>query len=115
MTAGPNTKQLYQNGANCIHKGYRAIKFQGEQCDCLPCDHRVRCLRNPDKTKTRQVSFFQCKADPNQLSYTDLMKQSIDSEAGRAAYGRRFATVEPVFGNIRHNKQFNRFTLRGQT
>jgi Transposase DDE domain len=29
-------------------------------------------------------------------------------------YGQRFATVEPVFGNIRHNKRLNRFTLRGQ-
>lgn len=27
---------------------------------------------------------------------------------------RRFATVEPVFGNLRYNKQLNRFTLRGQ-
>jgi len=26
---------------------------------------------------------------------------------------RRFATVEPVFGNIRHNKGLDRFTLRG--
>ncbi|MGQ0801435.1 MAG: transposase, partial [Pseudomarimonas sp.] len=33
----------------------------------------------------------------------------------RAAYGRRFATVEPVFANIRHNKRLNRFTLRGKT
>jgi hypothetical protein len=110
----PAGKQLYQNGANCIHNGYRAIKFQGAQRDCLPCDHRVRCLRSPDKTKTRQVSFFQGKADLTQPSYTDLMKQRIDSEEGRAAYGQRFATVEPVFGNIRHNKQLNRFTLRGQ-
>ena len=30
-------------------------------------------------------------------------------------YGRRFATVEPVFGNLRHNKQLSRFTLRGRT
>ena len=29
-------------------------------------------------------------------------------------YGGRFATVEPVFGNLRHNKRLNRFTLRGQ-
>ena len=28
---------------------------------------------------------------------------------------RRFATVEPVFGNIRCNKRLNRFTLRSQT
>jgi len=110
----PAGKSLYQNGANCIHNGYRAIKFQGALRDCIPCEQRHRCLRTPDKTKARQVSFFQGKADPSQPSYTDLMKQRIDSEAGRAAYGRRFATVEPVFGNIRHNKQLNRFTLRGQ-
>ncbi|MDP1612831.1 MAG: transposase [Sulfuritalea sp.] len=47
-------------------------------------------------------------------SYTDLMKRAIDSERGRALYGGRFATVEPVFGNIRHNKGLDRFTLRGQ-
>jgi hypothetical protein len=26
---------------------------------------------------------------------------------------RRFATMEPVFGNIRHKKGLDRFTLRG--
>ena len=34
---------------------------------------------------------------------------------GRAQYGRRFATVEPVFANVRHNKRLDRFTLRGRT
>jgi hypothetical protein len=42
------------------------------------------------------------------------MKRRIDSAEGRIAYGKRFATVELVFGNLRHNKQINRFTLRGQ-
>jgi hypothetical protein len=70
-------------------------------------------LLTPQKTKTRQVSFFHGKAD--QESYTDKMKQRIDSPEGRTRYGRRFATVEPVFGNLRHNKQLNRFTLRGRT
>ena len=42
------------------------------------------------------------------------MKRRIDSEMGRQLYGQRFATVEPVFANIRYNKRLNRFTLRGQ-
>jgi hypothetical protein len=42
------------------------------------------------------------------------MKQAIDSAQGRKLYGRRMATVEPVFGNLRYNKRLNRFTLRGQ-
>jgi transposase len=109
----PAGKTLYGNGKNCIHNGYTAVKFQGAQRDCVPCEQRKRCLRTPAKTKTRQVSFFQGKADGHE-SYTDKMKVRIDSPEGRIRYDRRFATVEPVFGNLRHNKQLNRFTLRGQ-
>jgi hypothetical protein len=75
--------------------------------------HRDRCLLKPDKTKVRQVSFFQGKRDG--ISFTDKMKTRIDSPEGRIRYGQRFATVEPVFGNVRYNKGLDRFTLRGQT
>ena len=75
---------------------------------------RDTCLREPEKTKTRQVCFFYGKAPGTTLSYSDRMKRAIDSECGRRLYGGRFATVEPVFANIRHNKGLDRFTLRGQ-
>ena len=110
----PAGKTLYQNGSNCIHNGFVAVKFQGAQRDCVPCEQRDRCLRKPDKTKTRQVCFFRGKAAGGAASYTDIMKRAIDSARGRALYGRRFATVEPVFGNIRHYKRLDHFTLRGQ-
>jgi transposase len=110
----PAGKALYQNGRNCHHNGFIAIKFQGAKQDCVPCEHRSRCLRKPDKTPTRQVSFFQGKAKDTMESHTDKMKARIDSEEGRQQYDQRFATVEPVFGNLRHNKQLNRFTLRGR-
>ncbi len=110
----PAGKTLYQNGSNCIHNGMIGTKFQGAQRDCVPCEHRDQCLRTPDKTKTRQVMFFRGKADTTQVNYSEIMKRAIDSPEGRALYGRRFATVEPVFGNIRYNKGLNRFTLRGQ-
>jgi transposase len=109
----PAGKQLYGNGSGCTIKGLAAVKFQGAQRDCIPCTHRDRCLLTPHKTKTRQVAFFQGRADGSE-SYTDKMKKRIDSTEGRSQYGRRFATVEPVFGNLRHNKRLNRFTLRGR-
>jgi transposase len=109
----PAGKTLYGNGSHCVINGFAAVKFQGAQQDCVPCEQRDKCLRTPTKTKTRQVSFFQGKAD-GEPSFTDRMKVLIDSSEGQAKYGRRFATVEPVFGNIRHNKQLNRFTLRSQ-
>jgi len=110
----PVGKALYQNGANCIHNGLVGAKFQGAKRDCVPCEQREKCLRTPEKTKTRQVCFFRGKADATAESYTDRMKRAIDTELGRTLYGGRFATVEPVFGNLRHNKRLNRFTLRGQ-
>lgn len=110
----PAGKSLYQNGANCNHNGLIGTKFQGALRDCVPCELREKCLRTPEKTQTRQVCFFRGKADPTVLSASDRMKQAIDSERGRQLYGGRFATVEPVFGNLQHNKRLNRFTLRGQ-
>ena len=109
----PAGKNLYGNGSNCVIGGVAALRFQGAQRDCMPCEQRDRCLRTPEKTKTRQVTFFQGRAD-GQESHTNKMRKRIDSPEGRARYGQRFATVEPVFGNLRHNKQLNRFTLRGQ-
>ena len=110
----PAGKPLYRNGSNCIHNGYVSTKYTGAQRDCLPCERRAKCLRTPEKTKVRQVSFFRGKAGATEESHSDRMKKAIDSEEGKARYGRRFATVEPVFGNVRHNKRLDRFTLRGR-
>jgi len=110
----PAGKSLYQNGANCNHKGLIGTKFQGALRDCVPCNLRDKCLRTPEKTKTRQVMFFRGRVDSGMESPSERMKRAIDSARGRQLYGRRFATVEPVFGNLRHNKRLNRFTLRGQ-
>jgi len=55
------------------------------------------------------------KHAPDEETATDRMKRKTDSDKGREMITRRFATVEPVFGNIRHNKRLNRFTLRSQT
>lgn len=110
----PAGKLLYRNGTNCIHNGRLATKYSGTLRDCLPCELRDKCLRTPEKTKVRQVAFFRGKAGTTEESHTDRMKRAIDSEDGKAQYGRRFATVEPVFGNLRHNKRLDRFTLRGR-
>ena len=110
----PAGKTLYGNGSNCVINGYLAIKFQGAKQDCLPCALRAQCLRTPEKTQTRQVAFLLGRA-PGFETHTDLMKTKIDSDKGKEMITRRFATVEPVFGNIRGNKRLDRFTLRGRS
>lgn len=109
----PAGKRLYSNGSNCTTNGYAAMKFSGAKQDCVPCECRKECLRKPETTPTRQVSFFQGKRDKRE-NHIDRMKTKIDSAIGREMITRRFATVEPVFGNLRGNKRLHRFTLRGK-
>jgi DDE family transposase len=107
----PAGKKLYSTGSHCTTHGREHHKFQGAKRDCLPCHLREQCLRHPERTPTRQVAFFE-KNQNSPLQYTERMKAAIDTDRGRALYGQRIATVEPVFGNLRHNKGLDRFTLR---
>jgi hypothetical protein len=111
----PAGKALYRKGQRNVTRGYVAEHFRGAKRDCVPCAHRERCLRHPDRTQTRQVAFFRGAAPgttPN--PYTQQMKARIDSADGRARYAERFGTVEPVFANLCYNKGLARFTLRGR-
>lgn len=90
--------------------------FEGRLTDCRHCERKHRCMRNPAsadhrKGHGRQVSFtLDGKRKPN---HTDWMKHRVDSAYGKQVYGHRMSTVEPVFGNLEHNKGLKRFSLRG--
>jgi transposase len=107
----PAGQRLYRNGKDCTVGGYQAVKFRAPLRACSQCALRQRCLRSPDTTRSRQVAVLTRKP---QVSYSERMRQRIDSDDGRERYGQRLGVVEPVFGNLRHNKGLDRFTLRGQ-
>lgn len=105
---------LQQRRQLCTVNGHRHHKFKGTKTNCLPCSLRAQCLRYPAKSAIRQVAIFY-KNQPSPMKATELMKRAIDSPRGRALYSQRIGTVEPVFGNLRHNKRLDRFTLRGRS
>ena len=109
----PAGKSLYRKGKQLATKGHVADRFQGAKRDCGPCPLRAQCLRTPERTATRQVAFFTGKTAARLDSHTARMQRRIDEPEQRARYGRRFATVEPVFANLCANKGLTRFTLRG--
>jgi transposase len=92
--------------------------FEGRLTKCRHCDLKSKCMRNPDAANDRhghgrQVSFtLNDKRPPN---FTDWMKQRVDSDHGKQIYSHRMSAIEPVFGNIEHNKGLKRFSLRGKT
>ncbi len=51
------------------------------------------------------------RPDPAQLR--NAMLERLASEPGAAAYTKRKTTVEPVFGNLKANLGFRRFSRRG--
>jgi len=110
----PAGKTLQRSGTHKDERGYVGDRFRGSDKDCSSCPLRPQCLRNPEKPAGRQVTFFRSKAADAPQTATARMKRKIDSPEGRRRYARRFATVEPVFANLRHNKRLNRFTLRGR-
>ena len=69
-----------------------------------------------DKVPTgqpKEVTRFEAKAaDPAHPS--ERMRCAIDSAKGRQLYSQRIGTVEPVFGNLRHNKRLTRLNHRGR-
>ena len=110
----PSGKRLYRNGGNTYTRGCHSVRFKGPKSSCGPCKLRARCLRKPDITEVRAVAYFTGNTRGDQKTFTQRMKDKIDSDQGRAIYSKRIGTVEPVFANIRHALKLNRFTLRGK-
>ena len=51
---------------------------------------------------------------PAGASPKETMRHKLQTEAGRAVYKMRKAIVEPVFGQIKQQRGFRRFSLRGK-
>ncbi len=90
--------------------------YTGKAVDCNACNLSSQCLMGPIRPndgRGRQVTRFEPKQKgPNNPS--ELMRRAIDSPRGRQLYSQRIGTVEPVFGNIRHNKRLTRLNHRGR-
>ena len=108
----PAGKSLYRKGRANRTKDYIGERFRGAKRDCGPCTLRTHCLRTPETTPVRNVAFFRDRVRIDAINHTAVMKARIDSPQGRAQYGQRFGTVEPVFANLRYDKRHDRFTLR---
>jgi transposase len=98
--------------------GNDKLFFEGRLSDCRNCSIKHLCMKNPDAADTRkghgrQVSFI-IKKNNRKLTYTDWMKERVDSDQGKHIYSHRMSVIEPVFANITHNKGLKRFSLRGK-
>ncbi|SFE38653.1 Transposase DDE domain-containing protein [Bacillus sp. OV194] len=85
--------------------GYESIKRTYRCTECHNCPFQTTCAKDKD-TKTIQVSI------ENQKQRKDV-RERLSSEEGDQKYRKRKIDVEPVFGQIKHNRGFKRFALKG--
>jgi transposase len=76
--------------------------YQGRSC--TTCQHFGLCTRSE---KGRTISRHPYEKELRQ------MRQKLDSDSGKAVYGKRKHTVEPPFGHIKSIMGFTSFLLRG--
>lgn len=76
--------------------------------DCSGCPHRKACIRDDDGRK-RRTAYINPAADAHRRRAEAL----LNSERGEELKKRRSTDVETVFGDIKRDFGFTRFTLRG--
>lgn len=109
----PNGSLLKRSAANALIQGRRGVSFEGSLSICGKCPLRAQCIRKPNVSVYRQVTFFDGTKAHDSHPQTAAMKARIDTREGRLLYSRRLGIVEPVFGNL-HTHGLRRFTLRSR-
>jgi len=84
---------------------YISVKRTYLCVDCPNCPFQNACAKGKE-TKSIKVSM------ENQKQRKEV-RELLSTEEGETKYKQRKIDVEPVFGQIKHNRGFNRFSLRG--
>jgi len=98
----PEGRELSFRGEHLKSNGtYRRYRTRG----CKDCPFHKECVRTCRGNRKVDVSIV-ANARKNML-------EKLRSPEGRELYSLRRETVEPVFGQIKSNRGFDRFMLRG--
>jgi hypothetical protein len=103
----PNQQRLsYQsNRVRTTDNGYRTSIREYECGSCAACPLKPQC--------TRAVGNRHIGINPTLNRYQQQAREKLVSDQGRRLRARRSVEVETVFGRIKQDWGFRRFTLRG--
>ena len=100
----PEGKELKPYKGRHSNKGLRKrrqIIYKGVACES--CEVRHLCTRQRFRTLARE----------ERRELLEEMRARLLSKVGKEKYKKRLHTVEPPFGNIKHNLGYRSFLLRG--
>jgi transposase len=107
----PNGKTLRRWGQpKWVQEKYLTLRYGAKKGDCAVCPLRENCIRKAE-TRSRNLNVsVETRGD----TFSEQMKEKMDTPEAREIYARRMGIVEPVFANITVHKGLNRFTLRSK-
>ena len=103
--ACPTGKLLFRKTRKPVKDGGYVIVYHARELDCMSCPDRLKCTRSKRRTLCRNPREY----------LVEEMRQRLKTPVGKVLYKLRKTTVEPVNGNIKYNKNFDMFRLRGKT
>jgi transposase len=100
----PEGKVLAHSGST-TYKGHKLESYRCKEKECQSCPKRAKCTDG----EFRKISW-------NERDYlvTDMRKR-LDTRLGETIYKERMSIVEPVYGEMKKNRRFHQFNLRGLT
>ena len=103
----PGQQRLAYLGTRRVttENGYRTFRREYECKSCADCPLKPQC--------TRAIGNRRIWASPTLNRYHEQVRQKLLSEQGRRLRSQRSIEVETVFGRIKQDWGFRRFTLRG--
>jgi hypothetical protein len=103
----PGQQRLTYQGTRGVttENGYHTYRREYQCRSCADCPLKPQC--------TRAVGNRRIWASPTLNRYRDQARQRLLSEQGRRLRSQRTVEVETVFGHIKQDRGFRRFTLRG--
>ena len=88
-----------------LRNGQKTFKRIYQSINCQGCSYTDQCLQGQGN-RTVQLN-------PEWEEYKIKARNLLNSEKGLKYRKRRAVDIETVFGNIKHNKNYRRFRLRG--
>ena len=106
----PNGKRLkYVYNSQRTDKNGFVRRFRVYECeDCCNCPYRSQC------SKAKEGNNRKMSINVKWEEQKEYIRQQLSDKKTGAIYRKRKIDVEPVFGFLKANLHFNRFTVRGK-
>lgn len=106
--SGGRTLHFLKEKAAKSELGFESITRLYHCDDCSGCPHQAKCTKSEDESRNRTIYI-----NPSLVDHRNQAERRLTSDEGVALRRRRATDVETVFGDIKSNWRFKRFTLRG--